>query len=287
MLVVIILTGFSLYCVINARTVRVVYGTAALKNLDYRLDGVKILYISDLKISNDSDAEDALRLISRLNELKPDILLLGGDISGDSLINDLRVRLGIKTSDEVASERLGARDKFLLGMNELQVPYGIYAVNGDCDKPLSSEERARTNIRFLYDETANVAINGAVLPIYGELSGASFRLENGSRGAMIVMFHNPASYGAAALRASERSSDADSYLFLSAHLLGGQMRIGDTFFRYGDLNDSYTLRADEHGLYSQGSKTIKMLLSSGIGCEGLPFRLGSKPAAYMITLKRA
>lgn len=80
MLFLLLLTGILLCGVIKARTVRVVYGTASLKNLDYRLDGIKILYVSDLKISNGSDAEDALKLMKRLSQLEPDLILLGGDL---------------------------------------------------------------------------------------------------------------------------------------------------------------------------------------------------------------
>ena len=147
--VILLLTGILLYGVINSRTVRVVYGTAPLKNLDYRLVGLKILYLSDLKISNDSEAGDAVALIRRLNELQPDILLIGGDISGDSLLNDLRVTLGIIQPEDVLAGKRAARDRFLLDMNEVSVKYGIYAVNGDGDLLLTQEERARSNIRFL------------------------------------------------------------------------------------------------------------------------------------------
>lgn len=284
--VILLLTGLILYGVINGRTVRVIYGTAPLRNLDYRLDGVRILYLSDLKISNESDAADAINLIRRLNELEPDILLIGGDISGDSLLNDLRVRLGIMKSEDVRNGKLAARDKFLLEMNDLSVKYGIYAVNGDGDLPLTQEERARSNIRFLYDETAYVSINGAVLPIYGALSANRFDLGTGNRGAMVVLFHDPSGYKTAALKASERSSDADSYLFLSAHLLGGQTRIGNWFAHYNDLNREFSANSNAYGLYSDGSQ-IRMLISKGIGCEGLPLRIGTAPTAYLITLKRA
>ena len=188
--------------------------------------------------------------------------------------------------EDVLTAKLEARDSFLLGMNELSARYGIFAVNGDSDTPLTAQERARSNIHFLYDDTAYVNINGAVLPVYGEYSGSAFRLGTANRGAMIVMMHNPSSYKTAALKASERSSDADSYLFLSGHLLGGQMRIGNKFAIYSELNREFTANSDQNGLYSDGSQ-IKMLLSQGIGCEGLPLRYGSAPTAYLITIKRA
>ena len=285
LIILLLLTGIALYGVVNARTVRLQYGTAALKNLDYRLDGVKILYLSDLKISNESDARDALKLIKRLSQAEPDIILLGGDLSGDSFLNDLRVKLGIRSEEQVQQAKAKARDIFLTGMNEINPKYGIFAVYGDEDRPLSYAERARTNVRFLADETVYLNVNGAVLPIYGEYSGDLFALGTQTRGAMIVLFHNPSLYKTAALKASERSSDAESYLFLSGHLLGGQIRIGKEFALYGDLNREYTLNSINK-LYCDESKT-KMLLSQGIGSEGLPFRIGTTPTAYLITLKRA
>ena len=124
------------------------------------------------------------------------------------------------------------------------------------------------------------------MPLYGEYSGSSFRLGTETRGAMIVLFHDPSAYKTAALKASERSSDADSYLFLSAHLLGGQLRIGNRFAKYDELNREYATNSNRYGLYADDSQ-IRMLISRGIGCEDLPLRIGTAPTAYLITLKRA
>ena len=271
MIILILLTAALLFGVINARTVRVVYGTCAMTNLDERLNGLKILYVSDLKIADDSDAQHALKLMERLSQLEPDLILIGGDISGKSFVSGLRERLGISNPGDTAQATLAARDKFLTGMNELDVKYGSLA------------ERERYKTHFLYNETAYVNIAGAFLPIYG---GDTFNLNKDGAAAMIVMFHDPSLYSTATLATSKRSGGPQSYLLLSAHALGGQIHIGDYFAFYADINRDYTAKADQNGLFADGTR-IKMLLSRGIGTEGLPLRYGTAPTAYLITLKCA
>ena len=285
LLVLTLITAFALYGVINARTVRVVYGEASLKGLDYRLDGVKILYVSDLKLSSVNEAKHAVKLLKRLSELAPDVILIGGDITSYDLLSSFRLKTGINTETEERDRLLSARDEFLRGVSEISVPVSIFAVTGDKDLPLTQSEKSRTKVYFLEDKGVNLNIRGATLPLYGTGS-ATFNLTGSGTSPMIIMFHDPSLYGKAALRASERSPEAGSYLLLSAHTLGGQVRIGNMFAYQSDLNRRYTLAADSNGIYSDGSN-IKMLISSGIGSELIPFRIGTTPKAYLITLRAA
>ncbi|MBQ3669736.1 MAG: hypothetical protein II920_10985 [Clostridia bacterium] len=281
LLVTVLLTGLFLYGVINARTVRVVYGEVKLKNLDYRLDGVKILYLSDLNISSASEAEHAARLVERLSALKPDIILIGGDITDTDLLCTVRQLLGISTSQQESDNLLSARDLFLRRIDELHVPGGILAVTGESDLPLTDMEKSRHNVFFLEDSGVNVTLNGAVLPVYGGRS-AAFNLSGSGVSPMIIMFHDPRLYGSAALRASERNSEPGSYLMLSGHLLEGQIRIGGLHLYEDALCEQFP--TDKNGVYSDGSG-MKMLIGSGIGAKTLPVRIGTAPKAYLITLR--
>ena len=284
LLLLILLSAILLVGVVNARTVRVRYGEAKLKNLDYRLDGVKILYLSDLKMSSVTDAKNAVKLVKRLNELGPDLILLGGDLTGDGYLSGIKKLLGLADDEGLENEKRAALDNFLLGLDEIDVKYGVYAVAGDGDPALTAAESRRANFRFLNDEAALININGGILPVYGART-PQIDLSSTGIGAMLFLFHDPAIYKTAALKASERNSEADSYLFLSGHALGGQVKIGSFCLRYPEYNRDFGAKANEYGLYADGSG-IRMLLSEGIGTEGLPIRLGTRPSAYLITLRR-
>ena len=125
LLMLILLTLTLLLGLINARTLRVVYLDLPMSGLDIRLEGTKLLYVSDLKISNARQARQSARLLSRLCSAQPEIMLLGGDLCSADLFSSLSVALGIKTKLQLEEQLQKARSVFLLKMNGLSLPGGI------------------------------------------------------------------------------------------------------------------------------------------------------------------
>ena len=288
-LLLVLATAALLAGTVNARIVRVEYRTAHLDGLDSRLEGLRILYISDLKISNTRKAVQAANLIKRLCASKPDIVLIGGDICGLSLWDEAGRSLGFGNEESI-SRRLGeAQAQFLLEMNDLFIRGGIYAVTGDCDPGLSWEEERRSNIRFLKNEVCAVSINGAYLPIYGcaysaAQGGYVFSFENTGSGPMIVLSHDPGVYKQVSLAASHRSHNPQEYILLAGHGLGGQVRVGSRYLAHPDTNEKFLNSEDfSGGVYKDGTG-LRMLPGQGIGSELFPFRLGTRPTAYYIQL---
>ena len=293
-LVLVAVTLVFLAGAVNARIVRVEYRTVHLDGLDSRLEGLNILFLSDLKISNQNEAVRAARLIRRLCASQPDIVLIGGDICGQSLWDEFGKRLGFGDSVQTERRLKEAQAQFLLEMNSLSVPGGIYAVTGDCDPGLSWEEERRSNIRFLKNEAEIVRINGAYLPIYGCADGAAkagyvFSFDNTGFGPMIVLSHDPDVYKQVALAAAGRSALPGEYVLLAGHGLGGQVRIGEIYLAHADTNARYLKEMNgkngetADGIYRDDSG-LKMLLGQGIGSELVSFRLGTRPTAYYIQL---
>lgn len=289
LLVLILLSLTLLLGLINAKTLRVVYLDLPISGLDPRLEGSRLLYVSDLKISNARQARQNARLLSRLCSAQPDVMLLGGDLCSADLFSTLSVTLGVKTRLQLEEQLQAARSAFLLEMNRLSLRGGIYAVLGDEDPGLSFEDERRSNIRFLKNEVAFAQIRGARLPIYGCAANAAqegyvFSFSDTGSGPMLILFHDPKMYRQVALAASRRSKNAREYLLLSGHTLGGQLRLGKFFLLHRDLNRLYTQHADENGLYADDTG-LRMLVSPGVGSQLFPFRLGTRPSAYIITLK--
>lgn len=291
LLMLILLTLTLLLGLINARTLRVVYLDLPMSGLDIRLEGTKLLYVSDLKMSNARQARQSACLLSRLCSAQPEIMLLGGDLCSADLFSSLSVALGIKTKLQLEEQLQKARSVFLLKMNSLSLPGGIYAVSGDEDPGLSFEDERRSNIRFLKNEVAFAQLRGTRLPIYGCVPNAAqdgyvFPFADTGSGPMLILFHDPAMYRQVALAAAERSANPWEYLLLSGHTLGGQVRLGKFFLLHRALNQFFTdpESTDENGLYSDASLP-RMLVSEGVGSQLFPFRLGTRPTAYIITLK--
>ena len=277
-------TAVLLAGVINARTVRLEYSDARIRGLDARLEGVKVLYVSDLKISSPADARRAVRMIRTLCECEPDVLIIGGDICSKSLTDTIKERFFGRTAQETAERLSLARDEFLSGLNGILVKYGVYAVYGDADTALGAQQQAAYSTRFLNNSTHSININGARLCIAGYADigvnayGAfRFSPDAAGAGATLVMFHDPRIYNTAVLEAKKQKG---AYLFLSGHTLDGQIKLGGRALLYPDISAAYP-----SGVYSDESG-LAMLVSSGAGSEGFPFRLGTRARAYLITLNR-
>lgn len=253
---------------VNARTVRVRAENAYISGLDSRLEGLKLLFLSDFKLRTPRDAEQAVKLVSRLSELSPDMILLGGDITS----------LPEVVTMDALNTLTAVRNAFLSGIDALEMP--VYAVYGDQDLPLSAAEQAKyANIRFLSDEQKALRVNGAKLTLFGVAdysSGAvtEFGYEEDGAAAVIAIAHDPRTYHLISVKTTGGHPCAD--LVLTGHTLGGQIRLFGRNFRYADLPEQYM-----QGSYRFSSP---MLISSGIGWELLPVRLGTRPEALLITL---
>ncbi len=289
LLLLVTLTAVLLVGVVNARVVRVCYMNVGISELDRRLDGTKILYVSDLKISGAREARHMGTLMTRLCDTRPDLVLIGGDLCSDSLISSAKQLLGLESRQGADRALSQARSVFVQKMNKLNIPGGIYAVSGDSDPGLSFEEEQRSSIHFLKNESARVQLNGASLPIFGCSDSAVegvyvFSMNNSGTGPMLVLFHDPRVYNLAVLAAKRRGGAAAQYLFLSGHALNGQVRLGSFALAHPQEFRNYVLRANPDGFFSD-ENGHRMLLSSGVGSELIPFRLGTRPTAYVITLK--
>ena len=90
------------------------YGTPELKRYDFtlerldpRLEGMKIVMLSDIHISTPTDANVIYQLVNDVNALKPDLILLPGDLMDGSLskrrpisnlLFDLKAKFGVFTT---------------------------------------------------------------------------------------------------------------------------------------------------------------------------------------------
>ena len=279
LLVVVLIGALFGWMAHQARVTHVRKALVYLEDLPVELDGTTLLYVSDLNIRGDSDARRTQRLMNKLNELQPDVLLLGGDYCGGRILDNL------PTAD--ARGQAAALD-FLRSLSSFYAPLGKYAVAGEQDSVLTGLKEAMSDggVTLLDDGCATIEKDDAQLVLAGLSDVSEKRTPYAEIGGyfdgsecVIALTHNPSGY--IGVRVAEaRSGGAWADLVLAGHTLGGQMKaFGRTI---------YTLPEAEArclgGWYYAGD--LPMLVSQGVGCSGLQLRLGTTSEVWLLTLRR-
>ena len=263
---------FALGMHLTARIVHVRYADVYLSDLPSSFDGVTLLFASDIDVCGLNTAKSAGRLFDRLQDLHPDILLLGGDYASPSLFDRLN-----GGSDEQASRR-----DFFRAVSEFQAPLGKYAVSGDNDGDSAqlALTLVGTGFELLSGKAAKITRGSDTLSIAGiapdgglTALAAGFRTED----CVIALGHTPDRI--VDIRIAEASNGGPwADLILCGHTHGGQLQVaGHSILSLTDNEKRF--------LYGWTDEGAPMLVTSGVGCEGANFRLGTQAEVWMITLK--
>ena len=279
LLVALLLGGLYGWMALQARITHVRKAVVYLEDLPQAMDGTTLLYVSDLNIRGAGDARRTQRLMNKLNELQPDVLLLGGDYCGGKILD------GHPDADEGGQ---AAALAFLRSLSSFNAPLGKYAVAGEQDQVLSGLKEALFDggVTLLDDGCATIEKSGGQLVLAGLSDVSEKRTPYSEIGGyfdgsecVIALTHNPSGY--IGVRVAEaRSGGAWADLVLAGHTLGGQIRaFGRTI---------YTLPEAEArclgGWYYVGD--LPMLVSQGVGCSGVLLRLGTQSEVWLLTLRR-
>lgn len=258
---------------INAKVVHVRYADVYLADLPDGFDGVTILFASDIDVCGLNTAKSAGRLFERLQDLHPDILLLGGDYASPSLFDRLNG----------GSDEQTARRDFFRAASGFQAPLGKYAVAGDNDGDSAqlALTLVGTGFELLDGSAAKITRGSDTLSIAGVgTSGELTRLASGfgAKDCVIALAHSPDRIVDIQI-AEAAGGGAWADLILAGHTHGGQLQIGG----HSVLSLTEAEKRFLHGWTDDGAP---MLVTSGVGCEGANFRLGSEAEVWMITLKQ-
>lgn len=221
---------------------------------------LKLVLLSDLHVAKVGDTPERLReTVSRVNALRPDVVLLAGDFDGDWSLG-----------------RYGMRPIAAQLMN-LNAPLGVFAVFGNHEYP-DADRRVwalkRVGIRFLDNTSARagaLAIVG-ISDAFTQHDRVSSALAAAKRqgGVPVVLTHSPDAIA---------NLPGEIELALAGHTHCGQVvlpLIGalDTRSRY---NQRYRC-----GIIREGRRTS--IVTSGLGVSRLPLRLGAAPDFWVITI---
>ncbi len=271
------LTGYMHLC---AKITRVSRADVYLRDLPAAFEDTKILFISDFDIRTEADLKACRKLMKKVQALSPDILLLGGDYSADTLLDVLNGRKNPE-ADALAAE-------FIRSLSDFNAPMGKFAVTGENDADLAGLSAAfnAAGIHYLSDRCETVKKGNELLVIAG-LSDVSLKqTKYASLGGafsgdecVIALAHNPTAY--VGVRVAEaRGGGAWADMVLTGHNLGGQINLFGRSVRNMTDQEKRTVA----GWFYPDD--LPLLVSRGLGCKGPMLRLDSKSEIHLITLKK-
>jgi predicted MPP superfamily phosphohydrolase len=244
----------TIYGLINARWIRVTRVTIRLPHLPEAWEGRTAALVTDLHLGPLFGAAYLRRVIKRLRALRPDVVLISGDMF----------------------------DGATLGVDQLVAPWqkystrrGIYYVTGNHDefaeRSIFIDAVKRTGVRVLNNE--KITVDG--LQIVGvhdteagnptELRSILRQVQIDQRRPSILLAHRPVNLSVA--------DEEGISLQLSGHTHGGQiwpwnLVVSRVYGRFG------------HGLSRLGK--LQVYTSNGVGTWGPPLRVGTKSEIVLI-----
>jgi predicted MPP superfamily phosphohydrolase len=237
-----------------------------IPNLHPDLEGVRIGQLSDLHVSPWLSVRDAGRAVDMLNERKPHLTVVTGDVitqPGDPLDGAIR---------ELGRLRADAGVLGCLGNHERYVQCQDY----------ETREAAKVGIGILRNQSrilrwGNGVLNVAGIDYQSRRDGAY--LVNGEKlvvpgAANLLLSHNPDVFPAAV----RKGFDA----VLSGHTHGGQVTV-EILNR--TLNVARFATPFVAGLYRLQGRSC--YVTAGIGTIALPVRIGAPPEITVVRLTRA
>ena len=279
LIIAVLIVGFAGWMAVNASVLHLMRATVYMPDLPPAFEGKTILYASDIDLGGINTPKRAADAINRLQALEPDILLLGGDYTAPTLIDLLNqydaTRYAANTGDW--------RGDFFHYICDFSAPLGKYMIASPEDR-LTGDVRAQAvdaGFRLLDSDRAEIALGGDRLWLVGlgdDISGVSkLAGQFKSTDAVVAVTSSPNQFPA--LMTTE-AADSGHWvdLALAGHTHGGQIRLfGRSMLTMDTLEQQF--------FYGWNRETgVPMLVTSGMGCEGVNLRLNTQAEVWLITL---
>lgn len=218
------------------------------KEIPRGFDGMKIVQISDIHYGTTINESSLKKMVNKVNQLKPDIIVFTGDL----------VAKGINPTDKIKAE-------ITVNLSKLKAPIGKYAIASNEDLESDSFYDLITNSGFtLLNNEAKLIYNNDDEPI--ELVGIS-NINNKielTDNYKIALIHKPDDFD---------NIKNDNYnIVMAGHNHGGIIRLP---FLGGLINIEGAKKY--HNDYYEIDNT-KLYVSSGLGTSNINFRIFNQPS---------
>lgn len=270
--IVLILLLFC-YPLLEARLLQTETKTIQCDDFPVEANNLRVVYLSDIHYGFWFSDADLNRLIGRINSLRPDLLLMGGDYAVDN---------------ETAVKFFHALQK----QGTIHSRYGIYGVIGEADRGetdadchLLTEAMTNAGVVPLVNKVATVNIANRQIFIAGlddKLTGKpdikSIAKSVNARDYVILLSHNPSVIPEAQLAEDSSGNLGWFDLGLFGHTHADQM----AFF-----SSALNIAEDVPDRYRRGwlkENRVDLLISPGVGTSVFPGRLFCFPTIHCITI---
>jgi len=244
----------STYALVNARSVVIVKHSIEVNDLPTGWENKRIVQISDLHLGILNGHTYAKKIITQINHLRPDLVIITGDYF-DGTSPDL---------DYLASP-----------LALVQARHGVIMINGNHETYTGPDKIDAAlkpfNVNYLRNEIIELNglnIVGLDYPARNQKIQTDILSELGSDKPSILLYHEP--------KFIEKAKAAGIDLQLVGHTHGGQIWPFNyiTWLVYGKYSSGLH-KVDNYNLY----------ISPGTGTWGPPMRLGSSNEITVFTLK--
>lgn len=218
--------------------------------------GFKVVHFSDLKYGSTTDQKYLKKLVNKINELNPDIIIFTGDL----------VSSNYKLTDN-------DKKAIIENLNKLDPKIDIYSIRGDNDinetynsiiTQTKIIEINNLNKLIYYKGDTPIMLIGLDDSINGNQSlDMAFNYEENNY-YKILITHEPDTY--------EKIKDKNIDLFLAGHSLNGQVRlpfIGSIYTPTG---------AKKYYDSKYKIDNTEIYISNGLGTSKIPYRLNNRPS---------
>lgn len=276
---ILLLALFIGWMIANASLLQLRRADAAVPDLPPAFEGRTILYLSDVDLCGLNTAERAADAVMRMQRLNPDMLVLGGDYNSPTLFETLNGRAD-------AEAMLRAREAFFQALSGFSAPMGRYALLSADDRALGDPAGALRAAGFtvLNGDRRQFTLSGQRLWLVGVGSDVSNLDAAGrlfDRGECVICVAETPDLIPRIVTGEAADGGPWADMILAGHTHGGQI------LAFG--RPVLSLTGIEQRFLSGWTREtgIPTLTTSGLGCEGLNLRLGTKPEAWLITLRGA
>ena len=257
-LILVILIG--IYMFIEPYWIETKYVTIESDQIPNQFDGKTIVFLSDIHAGPSFSQDRIDSVVSQVNALNPDLILLGGDyVDGDSAY--------INSTFE--------------SLSKLKAPLGVYAVLGNKDPQYKTLNAIPTyGITYIGNKGTWIVENGSRIRLGGvgdynngvQIPNATTSVVT-PQDFVIMVTHNPDYF--------PKVDKSKVDLVFSGHTHGGQV----TFFglwapvTHSDYGNKYRT-----GVIEEDNSTL--IVSNGIGTTMLPIRFFARPQIIVVELKK-
>ncbi len=268
-----ILAFILIYPFYQARMLYVESKTLEVNGLPTALDGLTIVYASDIHQGPFFTQGRVNALIAKINALNADLVLLGGDYAEDS---DGAVAF-FRSLPKIQARRLVAG---VVGNHDRTIP----------ENNLNTLQSAMLNagVLPLVNATKDVRVGGSVLYLcgvddynngYPQIGQVAYSMREDD--LVIFLTHSPDNLPEAFLTKNSEGTTNWFDLALCGHTHGGQVTfLGKPVFR------TFTRASDRYLSGWIQENRADILVSNGVGTSWVPIRLFAPAQLHVITLKK-